>query len=124
MFGLWKTLSPAGARLADKGIAVSLFIDPDRRQLDAAAAVGAPVVELHTGTCCDAAGASIRRELKRLEAMEKILQVNADASLVDQIFEPTFDVPLVELIKGTDAALSRIMVWQSVAFAKYRLRST
>jgi pyridoxine 5-phosphate synthase len=66
VFGQWKTLKPAVARLADAGIAVSLFIDPDRRQLDAAAAVGAPVVELHTGTYCDAAGASMRRELKRL----------------------------------------------------------
>ena len=66
VFGQWKTLKTAVARLADAGIAVSLFIDPDRRQLDAAAAVGAPVVELHTGTYCDAAGASIRRELKRL----------------------------------------------------------
>lgn len=36
-------------QLADAGIRVSLFIDPDREQLDAAMAVGAPVVELHTG---------------------------------------------------------------------------
>ena len=66
VFSQWKTLKTAIARLADEGIAVSLFIDPDRRQLDAAAAVGAPVVELHTGTYCDAAGVSLRRELKRL----------------------------------------------------------
>lgn len=66
VFGQMKTLKTAVARLADAGIAVSLFIDPVRRQLDAAAAIGAPVVELHTGTYCDAAGASMRRELKRL----------------------------------------------------------
>ncbi|MDD5678762.1 MAG: pyridoxine 5'-phosphate synthase [Kiritimatiellae bacterium] len=66
VFGQWKTLRTTVARLADAGIVVSLFIDPDRRQLDTAAAVGAPVVELHTGTYCDAAGSSIRRELKRL----------------------------------------------------------
>ena len=66
VFSQWKALRTTVARLADAGIIVSLFIDPDRRQLDAAAAVGAPVVELHTGTYCDAAKASIRQELKRL----------------------------------------------------------
>jgi pyridoxine 5-phosphate synthase len=41
--------------LGDAGIRVSLFIDPDRRQLDAAVSLGAPVVELHTGAYCEAA---------------------------------------------------------------------
>ena len=82
VFGQWKTLKTAVARLTDAGIVVSLFIDPDRRQLDAAVAVGAPVVELHTGTYCNAAGASIQRELKRLVdgacyARALGLQVNA-----------------------------------------------
>ncbi|MCE9616643.1 MAG: pyridoxine 5'-phosphate synthase [Lentisphaerae bacterium] len=54
--------------LTDAGIVVSLFIDPDPAQLDAAAAVGAPYVELHTGTYCDARGASAERELRRLIA--------------------------------------------------------
>lgn len=42
-------LAPRIARLREAGIRVSLFVDPDFRQLDAAAALGAPVVELHTG---------------------------------------------------------------------------
>lgn len=41
-------------QLATAGIRVSLFIDPDREQLDAAVAVGAPVVELHTGAYAEA----------------------------------------------------------------------
>ncbi len=41
-------------QLSDAGIRVSLFIDPDREQLDAAIAVGAPVVELHTGAYAEA----------------------------------------------------------------------
>ncbi|MDX1517736.1 MAG: pyridoxine 5'-phosphate synthase [Woeseiaceae bacterium] len=41
-------------QLSDAGIRVSLFIDPDRAQLDAAVAVGAPVVELHTGAYAEA----------------------------------------------------------------------
>ena len=82
VFGQWKALKKAVARLANAGIVVSLFIDPDRRQLNAAAAVGAPVVELHTGTYCNATGASIRRELKRLVEGARYahalgLQVNA-----------------------------------------------
>ena len=42
------------AALAEAGSRVSLFVEPDPRQLDAAVAVGAPVVELHTGTYCEA----------------------------------------------------------------------
>src|SRR3954447_2120382 len=40
-------------KLSEAGIRVSLFIDPDRAQLDAAKAIGAPVVELHTGSYCE-----------------------------------------------------------------------
>ncbi len=59
-------------RLRDAGIRVSLFIDPDPRQLEAAHALGAPVVELHTGAYCaayiaDRAGASAADELARLQ---------------------------------------------------------
>ena len=56
----------ACTRLADAGIRVSLFIDPDPLQLDAAVAVGAPVVELHTGSYADAAGDEQRSELERV----------------------------------------------------------
>ncbi|MCH7554854.1 MAG: pyridoxine 5'-phosphate synthase [Proteobacteria bacterium] len=41
--------------LADAGIRVSLFIDPDLEQLEAARALGADIVELHAGSYCDAA---------------------------------------------------------------------
>ncbi len=53
-------------RLSEAGCRVSLFVDPEERQLDAAVAVGAPVVELHTGTYCEAAGAEREAELRRL----------------------------------------------------------
>lgn len=58
----------ACTQLADSGIRVSLFIDPDNAQLDAAAAVGAPVVELHTGRYADASGEAQTMELERIEA--------------------------------------------------------
>ena len=60
-------LLPYVKRLGDAGIRVSLFIDPERRQLDAARALGAPVVELHTGAYCDAEGAARAFELNRLQ---------------------------------------------------------
>ena len=52
--GGFEALKPFVARLSDAGIRVSLFIEPDAKALDAAHALGAPVVELHTGSYCDA----------------------------------------------------------------------
>ena len=57
------------AALREAGIRVSLFIEADPRQLDAAQALGAPVVELHTGCYCEAEpGPERRRQLDRLRA--------------------------------------------------------
>jgi pyridoxine 5-phosphate synthase len=46
-------LAPVVARLKDAGIRVSLFIEPDPAAIEASAAVGADIVELHTGRYCD-----------------------------------------------------------------------
>ncbi len=56
----------ACARIGDAGIRVSLFIDPDERQLEAAVACGAPVVELHTGAYAEADGVARTAELQRV----------------------------------------------------------
>jgi pyridoxine 5-phosphate synthase len=53
-------------QLRDADIRVSLFIDPDRTQLDAAVSVGAPVVELHTGKYADTNGDEQVAELGRI----------------------------------------------------------
>ena len=58
----------ACARLAQAGIRVSLFIDPDERQLEAAAGCGAPVVELHTGAFADAPAELRAAEQQRIAA--------------------------------------------------------
>jgi len=76
----------ACSRLADAGIRVSLFIDPDAAQLDAAVAVGAPAVELHTGQYADAQGDQQAKELERVakaaEYGDKLgLRVNAGHGL-------------------------------------------
>jgi pyridoxine 5-phosphate synthase len=54
--------------LAQHGIRVSLFIDPDAAQIDASAEAGAPVVELHTGAYAEAQGAAAAHELVRIES--------------------------------------------------------
>lgn len=57
--------------LGAAGIRVSLFIDPDPMQIEAAASVGAPVVELHTGAFCEAVAQEdetlAKRELEKLQ---------------------------------------------------------
>ncbi len=74
-----KCLSSAGCR-------VSLFIDPDKDQLQAAVDVGAPVVELHTGTYADNSGSRQQQELVRLIEASRFgneigLQINAGHGL-------------------------------------------
>lgn len=80
-------LRSACMRLADANIEVSLFIDPDLRQIDAAVKAGAPVVELHTGRYADAlTKADQHQELQRIceaaaYAHQAGLQVNAGHGL-------------------------------------------
>jgi pyridoxine 5-phosphate synthase len=66
--GQKQRLTDACRTLAQHGIRVSLFIDPDPAQIEASAAVGVPVVELHTGAYGAAAGATVARELARIES--------------------------------------------------------
>ncbi|MCW1913982.1 pyridoxine 5'-phosphate synthase [Luteolibacter sp. GHJ8] len=56
------------ATLQQNGIRVSLFIDPDLHQIEAAAATGAEMVELHTGCFANATGAALESEIARLKA--------------------------------------------------------
>lgn len=80
-------LREAVAQLGEAGISVSLFVDPDPVQLNASAAVGAPVVEIHTGAYADAVvREQADKELNRIaEAVEYArtlnLQVNAGHGL-------------------------------------------
>jgi pyridoxine 5-phosphate synthase len=59
-------LREAVAQLSAAGIRVSLFIDPEPLQIEAAVAVGAPVIELHTGAYAEADGAARHAQLARL----------------------------------------------------------
>ena len=67
VIGHYKTVEAAVKRLQRIGSEVSLFIDPDFQQIDAAVAVGAPVIELHTGCYADATTEALRvQELNRI----------------------------------------------------------
>jgi pyridoxine 5-phosphate synthase len=59
-------LKPMVEKLSQAGIRVSLFIEADPRQLEAARSLGAPVVELHTGRYCELEGQAQAAELERL----------------------------------------------------------
>ncbi|NLS25267.1 Pyridoxine 5'-phosphate synthase [Sphingomonas sp. S2M10] len=64
--GMFDLLAPMVAKLRDNGSRVSLFIEPEARQIDAAIRLGAPVVELHTGRYAELDGDALAAELKRL----------------------------------------------------------
>ena len=99
-------IARACAELGDAGIRVSLFIDPDREQLDAAVSAGAPVVELHTGRYAETEGDKQAAELERLvdaarHGNEKGLVINAGHGLHYQNVKPIARIPeIVELNIG------------------------
>lgn len=66
--GQVQRLKEATTLLMGQSIRVALFIDPDPRQIDAAAQTGAPVVELHTGAYAESTGSRQATELERLRA--------------------------------------------------------
>jgi len=82
-----KKISDACRCMAEAGVRVSLFVDPDPGQIEAAARTGAPVIEIHTGRYADAGSDEARRqELVRIEqavqqALDLKLHVNAGHGL-------------------------------------------
>lgn len=85
--GQLEKITAAVKRLAAVGSEVSLFIDADLKQIDAAVAAGAPAIELHTGAYADAETPElVAKELKRIQqgvayALSKGLIVNAGHGL-------------------------------------------
>jgi pyridoxine 5-phosphate synthase len=84
--GLHNTLVPICEELRSAGIRVSLFIEADERQLDAALRLGAPVVEFHTGEYAhaflDGDSEKVARELKRITDM--IAELNIGHYLIGE----------------------------------------
>ena len=108
--GQRRQLAPVIADLRDAGIRVSLFIEPDIRAIEAAAALGADIVELHTGRYCDfaaddnakAAAAEVARLAKgAADAAALGLEVHAGHGLTFNTVAPLARMPeVVELNIG------------------------
>ncbi len=104
--GQMASLRPTIDRLKDAGIVVSLFIDPEEKQITAAAALGAQFVELHTGAFANTTGAKRDEELSRLihsahTAHAAGLKVNAGHGLNYENIGEVLRIPhLVELNIG------------------------
>ena len=112
----YEAVKYACKHLGEAGIRVSLFIDPNAAQLDAAVACGAPVVELHTGSYADAEEASIDSEYQRIVTAAEYgdsigLQMNAGHGLHYQNVEPIVRIPqLVELNIGHSIVAQALFV--------------
>ena len=105
--GQQSRMHDACVRLAEAGITVSLFIDPELKQIEAAVVCGAPVIELHTGRYAEAGSAAeAKKELKIIrKAAEQAhalgLQVNAGHGLHYHNVQPIAAIKeLVELNIG------------------------
>ena len=96
-------LAPVVEALSEAGIAVSLFIDPDAQQVEAASAIGAPTIELHTGAYADHTGTERKKELARLtDAAQRAhtlgLVVNAGHGLTLENVDPILTIPYLNTL--------------------------
>ena len=108
--GQHNTLAPIVWKLKDAGIRVSLFIEADERQLEAAMKLGADVVEFHTGEYAhahlDGDGEKLARELKRISDMSALaakngIEPHAGHGLTYENVQPIAAIPqLAELNIG------------------------
>jgi pyridoxine 5-phosphate synthase len=111
--GASKSLARTIARLKKAGIAVSLFVDPDARQIRAAADAGADFVELHTGTYANATTEAKRAaEIKQLTAAAQLahrlgLHVNAGHGLNYENTTGILAVPHLETLNTGHSIISR-----------------
>jgi pyridoxine 5-phosphate synthase len=111
--GKFKRVEQACRALGHAGIRVSLFIDADRRQIDAARRAGAPVVELHTGAYAEARGAARRaKALARVRAAAEYaagqgLHVNAGHGLNYANVRPVAAIPEIRELNIGHAIVAR-----------------
>ena len=115
--GRERVVADACKRLADAGIRVSLFIDPIDREVEAAAAVGAPVIEIHTGAYAEAKGSAAREEevarirMAAAQAAALGLEVNAGHGLTVENVAPIAAIrQIVELNLGHSIVSRAIFV--------------
>jgi len=127
--GQCETLRAVVARLRAAGIRVSLFIDPEPRQIEAAAQLQADAIELHTGTYADAATAAARNaELGRIQAAARRgaaagLTVNAGHGLTLDNVAAIAAIPVVaELNIGHAIVADAVFVGLEAAVRRMKAR--
>lgn len=109
-------MTSAVARLHEAGILVSLFIDPDRTQIDAAVAVGAPYIEIHTGAYADTLDDTLRQqEWARIRdaavyAASKGLNVNAGHGLTYHNVQAIAALPEIHELNIGHAIIGRAVM--------------
>lgn len=108
----FKALKPTIQKLSNAGIMVSLFVEPDQRQLRAAAELNVPFVELHTGTFCNAKGWKATRDLKLLiegarYAHELGLKVNAGHGINLQNMRQISNIPHMDTLNIGHSIIAR-----------------
>lgn len=123
-------LKPIVAELSEAGIRVSLFVEPDREVMEAAAALRAPVVELHTGAYCEAClhgdADRVRREQERLRRAAAHgaslgLEIHAGHGLTVASVKPVAAIPdIVELNIGHALVSEAIFVGLNAAIRAMR----
>ena len=107
-------VAEACARLREADVRVSLFIDADPEQVAAAAEVGAPVVEIHTGHYADAAPQSRADELQRIQRAVELgegagLHVNAGHGLHYHNVQPIAAIPGIRELNIGHAIVARAL---------------
>ena len=120
-------IKSACERCAEADIRVSLFIDPDEKQIDAARRAGAPVIELHTGKYADADSVSSRlHELERIRTAAEHahilgLQVNAGHGLHYHNVQEIVAIPhIVELNIGHAVIAESLFIGLDAAVRKMK----
>lgn len=126
--GQFAKVASACTRFADAGIRVSLFIDAELRQLEAAVAAGAPVVEIHTGRYADVEGEAALAELARIQAAVEHglglgLQVNAGHGLNYHNVQPIAAIAGIEELNIGHAIVAQAVFtgWETAVREMKRL---
>lgn len=108
--GLAPTLRPIVAALREAGITVSLFIDPEPRQIEAAASLGAPVVELHTGAYASGRAG----EVERLAAAAKAARAAGLVCHAGHGLTYGNVVPVAALVEISELNIGHYLIGQAV----------
>ncbi|MTD37833.1 pyridoxine 5'-phosphate synthase [Erwinia sp. CPCC 100877] len=114
--GQAEKVGAACRKLAEAGIQVSLFIDPEEQQIDAAVTSGAPYIEIHTGAYADAPDEAVRaRELERIAhaasyAAQKGIRVNAGHGLTWHNVKPIAALPEIHELNIGHSIIGRAVM--------------